>query len=85
MQKNQDESITVFSKFTPKSKRKITQNILYTMDIYCSENSFKDSAVGTNEFRNKDSEWNDPNGDKLILAVIDQVYTLGNDKKFLKG
>tara|TARA_Y100001968_G_scaffold330633_1_gene383030 strand:- start:566 stop:967 length:402 start_codon:yes stop_codon:yes gene_type:complete len=78
IQKNQDGSIRVFSKFIPKSTTKITQDILYTMDINCSNNSFKDVAVGAkefNEFYNKDSKWNHPNGDKLILGVIDQVCT----------
>ena len=78
VQKNQDGSIRVFSKFIPKNTTQITQDILYTMDIDCSENSFRDVAVGTkefNEFKNKDSEWKDPNGDKLIMGVIDQVCT----------
>ena len=81
VQKNQDGSIRVFSKFIPKSNSDITKDILYTMDINCSENNFKDVAIGTkefNEFTNKDSEWKDPNGDKLILGVIDQVCTFGN-------
>ena len=26
-----------------------------------------------NEFKNNDSEWKDPNGDKLIINVINQV------------
>ena len=77
-QRNKDGSIRVFSKFVPKSSTDITQDILYTMDVNCSDNSFRDVAVGTkefNEFKNKDSEWKDPNGDKLILGVIDQVCT----------
>ena len=81
VQKNQDGSIRVFSKFIPKSSTKITQNILYTMDINCSEKSFRDVAVSTkkfNEFKNKHSEWKDPNGDKLILGVIDQVCIFNN-------
>ena len=39
--------------------------------------SHKWIAVGSNEFnefKNSISEWKDPNGDKLILGVIDQVY-----------
>ena len=51
------------------------------MDINCAESSFKDVAVGTkqfNEFKNKDSNWKDPNGDKLIIAVINQVCTFEN-------
>ena len=81
VQKNQDGSIRVFSKFIPKSTTKITQNILYTMDINCSKKSFRDVAVGTkkfNEFNNKDSEWKDPHGDRLILGVIDQVCIFRN-------
>ena len=81
LQKNEDGSIRVFSKFIPKTTTKITQNILYTMDINCSKNSFKDIAVGAknfNEFKNKDSEWKDPNGDQLILGVINQVCTFVN-------
>ncbi len=76
--KNQDGSIRVLSKFIPKNNTKITQDILYTMEIDCSKNYFRDVAVGAkefNEFKNKDSKWKDPNGDKLILGVIDQVCT----------
>ena len=82
VQKNLNGSLRVFSKFIPKSSTEITQDILYTMDINCLENSFRDVAVGAkefNEFKNKDSEWKDPNGDKLILGVIDQVCTLGRN------
>ena len=81
IQKNQNGYIRVFSKFIPKSTTDITQDILYTMDVNCSENSFRDVAVGAkefNEFKNKDSEWKNPNGDNLILGVIDQVCTFGN-------
>ena len=73
---NQDGSVRILSKFIPKSTTEITQDILYTMDINCSKQSFKDVAVGVkkfNEFENRDSKWKDPNGDKLILGVIDQV------------
>ena len=83
VQTNQDGSLRVFSKFMPKTSSEITQSILYTMDINCSENSFIDVAVGKkkfNEFQNKDSEWKDPNGDKLILGVIDQVCTFGQNE-----
>ncbi len=78
IQKNQDGSIRVFSKFIPKGTTEIRQDILYTMDINCSEKYFRDVGVGAkkfNEFNNKDSEWKDPHGDKLILGVIDQVCT----------
>ncbi len=82
--KNQDGSIRVLSKFSPKSNTEITKDILYTMDINCSENSFRDVAVGANEFNefeNKNAEWKDPKGDKLILSVIDQVCTFANERK----
>tara|TARA_Y100001968_G_scaffold127436_1_gene116341 strand:- start:371 stop:766 length:396 start_codon:yes stop_codon:yes gene_type:complete len=81
VEKNKDGSLRVFSKFIPRSRTEITQDILYTMDIRCSENSFRDVAVGTkefNEFHSKDLEWKNPNGDKLILGVIDQVCTFDN-------
>jgi len=80
VQKNQDGSIRVFSKFLPKSTTEITTDILYTMDVDCSKNSFRDVAVGAkkfDEFKNKDSEWKVPNRDKLIRGVIDQVCTFG--------
>ena len=81
VQKNQDGFIRVLSKFMPKNTTDTTQHILYTMDINCSEQSFRDVAVGANEFnefKNNDSEWKDPNGDKLILSVIDQVCAFIN-------
>ena len=81
VQKNLDGFTRVLSKFIPKSTTNITQDILYTMDINCSEKSFRDIAVGANEFNefeNKDLEWKDPNGDKLILGVIDQVCAFIN-------
>ena len=81
VQTNQDGFTRVLSKFVPKSTTDITQDILYTMDINCSEKSFRDISVGANEFNefeNKDSEWKEPNGDKLILGVIDQVCAFIN-------
>ena len=81
IQNNQDGSLRVFSKFIPKSTTNITQDILYTMDINCAQNSFRDVAVGAkdfNEVKNNDLEWKDPNGDKLIMDVIDQVCAFGN-------
>tara|TARA_B100000902_G_scaffold253734_1_gene240223 strand:- start:131 stop:523 length:393 start_codon:yes stop_codon:yes gene_type:complete len=81
IQKNQDGFIRVLSKFVPKSTTDITQDILYTMEINCSEQAFRDVAVGANEFNefeNNDLEWKDPNGDKLILGVIDQVCVFLN-------
>ena len=88
IQKNQDGSIRVFSKFLPKSTTEITTEILYTMDIDCSKNSFRDVAVGAkefDEFKNKDSGWKDPNGDKLILGVIDQVCTFEKVKMLIRS
>tara|TARA_Y100001968_G_scaffold67347_1_gene58236 strand:+ start:1724 stop:1915 length:192 start_codon:yes stop_codon:yes gene_type:complete len=55
--KNQDGSMRVFRKFISKNTAEITQDILYTMDINCSEKSFKVVAVGAkefNEFENND-------------------------------
>ena len=81
VQTNQDGFTRVLSKFVPKITTDITQDILYTMDINCSEKSFRDIAVGANgfnEFENKDSEWKEPNGDNLILDVIDQVCSFIN-------
>ena len=81
VQKSQYGFIRVLSKFVPESTTDISQDILYTMDINCSEKSFRDVAVGAkefNEFKNKDTEWKNPNGDKLILGVIDQVCAFIN-------
>tara|TARA_Y100001968_G_C19169480_1_gene624926 strand:+ start:271 stop:726 length:456 start_codon:yes stop_codon:yes gene_type:complete len=81
VQKNQNGVVRVLSKFIPKSTTDITQDILYTMDVNCSEKSFRDVALGTkkfNEFENQISAWNDPKGDRLILGVIDQVCAFVN-------
>ena len=81
IQKNPDGFIRVLSKFVPKSTTDITQDILYTMEVNCPEKTFRDIAVGAkefNEFENKDSEWKDSNGDKLILGVINQVCVFIN-------
>ena len=74
--KNEDGSIRVLSKFIPKIKNDITKDILYTMDINCSQKTFRDVAVGAkdfDEFENLEAKWKYPNGDKLILGVISQV------------
>jgi len=74
--KNEDGSIRVLSKFIPKIKNDITKDILYTMDINCSQKTFRDVSVGAkdfDEFENPEAKWKYPNGDKLILGVIDQV------------
>jgi len=81
VKKNHDGSIRVLSKFISNSTTEITQDILYTMDVNCLENSYRDIAMGAkkfNEYKNKDSGWKDPNGDILILAVIDQICTFGS-------
>ena len=73
---NNDGTIRVLSKFIPKTKNDITKDILYTMDINCIEKTFRDVAVGANEFNefeNINAKWKYPNGDKLLLGVIDQV------------
>tara|TARA_Y100001978_G_C23674117_1_gene425412 strand:- start:364 stop:765 length:402 start_codon:yes stop_codon:yes gene_type:complete len=78
---NEDGSFRVFSKFIPKIKNDITQDILYTMDINCAEKTFRDVAVGAkdfNEFKNINAKWKYPNGDKLLLGVINQVCDFAN-------
>jgi len=81
MHQNEDGSIRVLSKFIPKIKNDITKDILYTMDINCSQKTFRDIALGSkdfDEFENLEAKWKYPNGDKLILGVIGQVC---NSKK----
>ena len=76
IKRNEDGSVRVLSKFIPKTKSEITQDILYTMDINCFEKSFRDVDVSTNEISsdlNIFVDWEDPNGDPLILGVIGQV------------
>ena len=76
IKRNEDGSVRVLSKFIPKTKNEITQDILYTMDINCFEKSFKDVDVFTDERNsrlNNLADWQDPNGDQLILGVIGQV------------
>ena len=76
IQINEDGTRRVLSKFIPKTKSEITKDILYTMDINCTEKTFRDVAVGAdefNEFENINAKWKYPNGDKLLLGVIDQV------------
>ena len=73
---NEDGTRRVLSKFIPNTKSEITKDILYTMDINCTEKTFRDVAVGAdefNEFENINAKWKYPNGDKLLLGVIDQV------------
>ena len=81
IKRNEDGSIRVLSKFIPKTKSEITQDILYTMDINCFEKSFRDVNVFTdkkNSHLNNLADWQDPNGDQLILSVIGQVCRVEN-------
>jgi len=81
IKRNKDGSVRVLSKFIPKTKSEITQDILYTMDINCFEKSFRDVDVFTDEGNssiNNLADWQDPNGDKLILGVIGQVCRVDN-------
>ena len=76
IQIKEDGTRRVLSKFIPKTKSEITKDILYTMDINCTEKTFRDVAVGAeefNQFENINAKWKYPNGDKLLLGVIDQV------------
>ena len=81
IKRNVDGSVRVLSKFIPKTKSEITQDILYTMDINCFEKSFRDVDVFTDEENshlNNLADWQDPNGDELILGVIGQVCRFDN-------
>ena len=81
IKRNEDGSVRVLSKFIPKTKSEITKDILYTMDINCFEKSFRDVDVSTDEANtnfNDLANWQDPNGDKLILGVIGQVCRVEN-------
>ena len=81
IKRNKDGSVRVLSKFIPKTKTEITQDILYTMDINCFEKSFRDVDVFIDEGNshlNNFADWQDPNGDQLILSVINQVCRVDN-------
>ena len=59
IQKNDDDSIRLISKFIPKNNIEFTKDILCAMDIQCSRHTLRDVAVGAkefNEFQNKDSQ-----------------------------
>ena len=76
IKRNEDGSVRVLSKFIPKTKSEITKDILYTMDINCFEKTFRDVDVSIDEAYsnfNDLADWQEPNGDKLILGVIGQV------------
>ena len=81
IKRNEDGSVRVLSKFIPKTKSEITKDILYTMDINCFEKSFRDVDVFIDESNsnfNDLANWQDPNGDTLILGVIGQVCRVEN-------
>ena len=81
IKRNEDGSVRVLSKFIPKTQSEITKDILYTMDINCFEKSFRDVDVSTDEVNsnfNDFADWQDPNGDELILGVIGQVCRVEN-------
>jgi len=81
IKRNEDGSVRVLSKFIPKTKSEITRDILYTMDINCFEKSFRDVDVSIEEVNrnfNYFADWQDPNGDELILGVIGQVCRVEN-------
>ena len=72
MHKNADGSIRVLSKFIPKIKNDITKDILYTMDINCSQKTFRDVGVGAkdfDEFENLEAKWKYPNGDLSLIHI----------------
>ncbi len=81
IKRNKDGSVRVLSKFIPKTKSEITKDIFYTMDINCFEKSFRDVDVSIDEANsnfNDLADWQDPNGDELILGVIGQVCRVEN-------
>ena len=81
IKRNEDGSVRVLSKFIPKTKSEITNDIFYTMDINCFEKSFRDVDVFTDEVSsnfNNFADWQNPNGDELILGVIGQVCRVEN-------
>jgi len=81
IKRNEDGSVRVLSKFIHNTKSEITKDILYTMDINCFEKLFRDVDVSTDEVNsnfNDFADWQDPNGDELILGVIGQVCRVEN-------
>ena len=81
LDRNEDGSVRVLSKFIPKNKSEITKDILYTMDINCFEKLFRDVDVSIDKVNsnfNDFAEWQDPNGDELIIGVISQVCRVEN-------
>ena len=81
IKRNEDGSVRVLSKFIPKTRSEITQDIFYTMDINCFEKSFRDVNVSVDEVDsnfNDFADWQDPNEDELILGIIGQVCRVEN-------
>ena len=73
---NNDGSLRVLSKYIPKIQNENIEEIVYIMDIDCKNNTYRDIAVGLNEIVEpyiEKKEWRDPNGDNLILGVINDV------------
>ena len=61
------ELTTKYLKIDSNTSKEIEENI-YTMEINCLTNKFKDISV--NGKKNLTAKWEDPNGDKLIDDVI---------------
>ena len=61
------ELTTKYLKIDSNTSQKIEENI-YTMEINCLTNKFKDISV--NGKKNLTAKWEDPNGDKLLDDVI---------------
>ena len=65
--KGKIELTTKYLKIDSNTSQKIEENI-YTMEINCLTNKFKDISV--NGKKNLTAKWEDPNGDKLLDDVI---------------
>ena len=61
------EISTKYFKIDPKDSGTFEENI-YTMEINCITNKYKDISVNGNN--KMSAKWEDPNGDKLINDVI---------------
>ena len=61
------ELTTKYLKIDSNTSKDIEENI-YTMEINCLTNKFKDISV--NGKKNLTAKWEDPNGDKLLDDVI---------------
>jgi len=61
------ELTTKYLKIDSNTSKAIEENI-YTMEINCLTNKFKDISV--NGKKNLTAKWEDPNGDKLLDDVI---------------